>query len=128
MRKRLLLTITAELTNGSDNALFNSADFDTLKGAHVNAVWVRFGGKSVNKKQVTTSAVGEVLTLVLSENGKKRVEVPLALVEKLSTNGFSQGLALGYVLTLSESKILVQDPSLPVTGTVVELVFDCEKE
>jgi hypothetical protein len=125
--KRFFLTVTAKLTQGSDNALFSAADFDTLKGAHVVSVRTRFGGMSVNKTKVTTAAVGEVLTLILAENGTKRVEVPLALVAHLSDNGFSNGLPVGYVLTLSESKILVQNPALPTTGDVVELVFEVEK-
>jgi hypothetical protein len=125
--RRFFLTITAQLTAGSDNALFSGADFDTLKDAKVLSVRTRFGGKSINKTKVTTAAVGDVLTLVLSESGTKRVEVPLSLVAHLTSNGFSSGLPVGYVLTLSESKLLVQDPSLPTTGDVVELVFEVEK-
>jgi hypothetical protein len=127
MKKRYLVTVTATLTQGSDNALFSAAEFDTLKGGVVHSVRARFGGMSLNKTKITTTAVGDVLTLVLADQDNKRAEVPMSLVAHLSSNGFSTGLPVGYVLSLSNSKISVQNPALPTTGDVVELVFDVEK-
>jgi hypothetical protein len=128
MKKRYFLTVTAELIQGADDASFSGASFDTLKNAHVVSVRTRYGGKTVNKKTLISAAVGAVCILVLhDENGTKRHEIPLNLVEHLSANGFSAGLPVGYVVTLSTSKISIMDPSLAVSGSVVELVFEIEK-
>jgi hypothetical protein len=125
--KRYFITLTAELTQGAESASFNTGAFDSIKGAHVVAIRTRFGGKTINKKTVCSAAVGAVCTLELKENGITRHEVPLSLVEHLSSNGFSAGMPVGYVVTLSESKITVQDTTLPTTGEVVELIFEIEK-
>lgn len=127
MKKRYFITVTAEVTQGAEAALFNTGAFDSIKDGHVIGVRTRYGGKTINKKTVIAAPVGAVCTLILMEGGIKRHEVPLDLVEHLSSNGFSAGMPVGYVLTLSESKIQIQDPALPTTGHVVELVFEIEK-
>ena len=115
------------MTQNGDVAVFSGAEFDTLRGGFVHSVRTRFGGVSKNKKKITTAAVGDTIMLVLSEGGTVRHEVPLSLVHHLSTNGFSNGLPVGYVVTLSESRLMMQSPALPTTGDVVELVFEIEK-
>ena len=128
MKKRYFLTVIAELTQGAENATFSGASFDTLKGAHVVSVRTRYGGKTVNKKTIAPATVGAVAILSLHDaDGTLRHEIPLNLVEHLSANGFSAGLPVGYVVTLSTSKISLMDPSLVTTGHVIELVFEIEK-
>ena len=125
--KRYFVTLTAELTQGADTVPLNVAAFDAIRGRQVVSVRTRFGGKTLLKKTVCSAAVGAVLTLVLKEGSLDRQTVPLQLVHHLSTNGFSNGLPVGYVVDYSSSSIQIQDPAAVTTGEVVELVFEIEK-